>query len=180
MTVFRTCTGCRFHPGSCEARDDLKAKIKGLGVTSIKWRCMDRISRFQPGQAVWALTVGDQEIANEETGEPYRDHFPGVFVKEKGSKGLVHIKDGAVGRDEGSCFAPRNTTGFCLLPLARLEARDAPVERVCFYCSQPESLGHPDGYYCAAPANARKWVGEHPDSAPKIVSLPSSEDDIPW
>lgn len=164
MTIFRTCTGCKAHPGPCEIREALRRQLKGLGVTSIKWRCKSRESRFKPGDQVWVLTAADRNDADEH-GNPYRDHFPGVIIEERGSKALLHVKDGSPGRDDDTLkFVAGDGRGFCKIPLSRLEPRDAPKERVCFYCSQPESLGHVDGYYCAPPAEARKWVGE-PDPA---------------
>lgn len=158
MTVFRTCTGCKYQPGPCGPRDVLKAAIKGLRITSVKWRCSARVPRFVPGDPVWAETVADK--APEFPEEVYRDDFPAIFVEARGSNGLVFIETAAPAREEEHvCFVAEKPGAFCSIPLARLKPRDAAKQRVCAYCSMPESLEHPEGYICAPPANARKWIG---------------------
>jgi len=148
--------------GPCEHRDALRASLKGLHITSVKWRCKARVPRFAPGDPVWALTAADRNEVDDETGQPYLDHFPGVIVGLHGSKALLHIAAGASGRSGDSKFVPGNNNGFCMIPLSRLEPREAAKQRVCFYCSMPEFLEHPEGYTCAPPANARKWIGGEP------------------
>lgn len=166
MTVFRTCTGCLFQPGYCGTRETFKASIKGLQITSVKWRCKGRIARFAPGDPVWALTAADRNEVDEETGQPYMDHFPAVIVEQRGSKALLHIADGALGRSGDSKFVPSNN-GFCMIPLSRVEPREGTRERICFYCSMPESLDHLYGHACGLDG-ARKWIGGEPaEESPK-------------
>lgn len=148
--MYRTCVGCAKQGEPCEARDVLKGRLAGLGVTSIKWRCKDREARFQIGDPVWASTVGDQNEVDDD-GEPYRDHYPGHIIRDLGSTLLIYIEPGAPGREcqDDVPFSPR-ANGFCKIPLSRLEAREGDRETICKHCEWPSFKGHQSGYSCSA------------------------------
>ncbi len=55
MTHFTTCIGCKSRE-NCPVKDSLKTAIKGLGVTSIKHRCKERVGLFQKGDPVIVRT----------------------------------------------------------------------------------------------------------------------------
>lgn len=50
---YATCRGCIRAHQKCGARDALRSKILGLGITSIKWKCAERQNRFEIGDPVW-------------------------------------------------------------------------------------------------------------------------------
>ncbi len=55
MTAWRTCVGCHLQGKPCETRNDMRKPLKGLGVTSTKWKCHEREPRYRVGGPVWAL-----------------------------------------------------------------------------------------------------------------------------
>lgn len=177
MTTYRTCQGCIFSGQPCEARDALSKSIKGRGVTSVKWKCHNRKSKFVVGDPVWA-TTWDGEY--DEYGDNVRAQFPGIVIREKGTKCLVYIKPGCRDREEETEFHPcekgAGTKGFCLIPIYRLMRRDAPKEVVCSHCEFPESAGHQSGYSCSIPipdsttfdrAVYRAMIAAAPSQAPQ-------------
>jgi hypothetical protein len=147
--MYRTCVGCELHRQPCDEREKVRAQIKGLGVTSIKWRCKNRVPIFNIGDPVWVHTVGSDD-AMADDGEAYFDDYPGVAIRAAGTKMLVFIEQGAPGRDYGDeiPFNPRGT-GFCKIPLSRLKVRDGEREDICPDCEWPAHKGHQSGYSCA-------------------------------
>lgn len=147
MTAYRTCYGCASEKKTCPTRDALKKSLAGLRVTSIKWKCMDRIPRIVRGDPIWAWTIASNDLTDSE--EPYHDNFPGTAIRETGAKMLVWIEPGAAG--EGHCgdviFEPKGN-GFCKIPLSRLKLRDGDRQDVCRDCDWPTSKGHQPGFIC--------------------------------
>lgn len=157
MTAWLTCVGCRLQGKPCESRKAMRATLKGLSVTSIKWKCREREARFRAGDPVWALTVdGSGEYRphgiHGEDGSPIRDYFPATVVRDLGRKLLVVIKPGAEGRGDfgdGITFQPTGTNnGFCKIPLSRLSPREGEAAAICQSCQWPDFMGHIDGYLC--------------------------------
>jgi hypothetical protein len=149
--IYRTCQGCVLEKELCDARDAVRLRLKGLGVTTIKWKCAERVDRYKIGDPVWAMTVCGQSADYFEQGEQLRDEFPAIVIRHMGSKALVFIKPDVEGKGhcgDGVPFEASNR-GFCKIPLARLSPREGQPEKVCRSCEQPESLGHIEGYSCA-------------------------------
>lgn len=148
MTFYRSCTGCIKQGQPCDTRDVLRKRLKGLGITSVKWKCGDRVARIQPGDAVWVETVADPNEVDDD-GQPFRGKFPGVAIQERGAGMLVFIEDGAqdLYEEHDVRFVARNN-GFCKIPLSRITLREAPREEICASCSWPASKGHQAGYLC--------------------------------
>ncbi len=84
----------------------------------------------------------------DDEGNPFRDEFPAIVIRNIGTKALVFIQPGITGRGGDEKFEASNG-GFCKIPLSRISPRDGPREVVCWSCNQPESLGHIEGYSCA-------------------------------
>ncbi len=123
MAVYRTCFGCVLQQEQCTARSALRDAMKGLRVTSVKWRCDSRRSRFQVGDAVWAKTI--ETIGQEDA--CFAD-FPGVVVGIAGSAALVLIVDGVRSKCGGHRFTAGDG-GYCKLPLIRLAPREEGQQR---------------------------------------------------
>ena len=162
MTFFRTCQGCVSEGSPCEARDALRLALRGLCVTSVKWKCAVRRPRFEIGSPVWATTIEDPLNPRSENGGAVLDLFPAVVVRVLGGKALVFIKPGAVGQSDNSFFVPTGI-GFCKLPLSRLSPRDGERVMVCQRCELPASEGHLGGYSCAYEAT------QQPFALPRVV-----------
>ena len=149
MTCYRACIGCFAQGDSCATRDDMRSKIKGLGITTVGWKCRDRRPKFNVGQAVWATTVAS--YSGDADDGIRRDDFPAFIVRVIGPKAVVYIELGAVGVD-GNDF-DGNGSGFCKIPMSRLRSREAPSETVCTFCGWLGSKGHDSG--CISPANKK-------------------------
>lgn len=152
MTFYRTCTGCISAGQPCSAKDALRKTLKGLGVTSVKWNCADRVARFQVGNLVWADTVADRNEVDDD-GYPFRAEFPGVVVDAAGTKPLVFIDPGVKSNSHEYEFVAGSSNGFCRIPLSRLKAREGEKQQVCASCQWPEWKGHQAGYICAIASN---------------------------
>lgn len=157
MTLYRSCTGCILEKKPCQARDAVRKHLKGFGVTSLKWKCKSRVARISIGDPVWVLTVAGNGEPEDRDG-PSRDFFPGIAVRDHGTKMLVVIQRDAPGRDDPEItFSPTKGSGngFCKIPLSRIEKRDGERVKVCEGCWQPEFMGHADGYFCGRPMPAQ-------------------------
>ena len=72
MAYFYPCKNCAFEKVACEKRDAMRASLKGLGVTSVKFKCALRRPLFEPGQRVcfeWTLYHGGDDIYHDVTSE---------------------------------------------------------------------------------------------------------------
>jgi hypothetical protein len=136
MTAFPTCVGCSRVKATCPRLIDIKTRIAGLRVTSLRHQCADIIPRFRPGEPVLVRTAASDENAFDENGDFMWERFEGVFIKQIGSKGLAFIKPGAVGIDCNLPFEPRNNgQGFVKIPLSRIEGRTAAPDGDAAECS---------------------------------------------
>jgi site-specific DNA-methyltransferase (adenine-specific) len=149
MTTYRTCRGCILSGKPCETRQELAGRLKGLGITSVKWNCKVREARIKTGDPVWVETVAATDEFDDE-GMPYRGEFPAYAIEDNGSKFTVFIDEGAEERhDEDLKFKPGNNRGFCNIPISRITARDADRQEICKSCSWPAYKGHHGGFVLA-------------------------------
>lgn len=107
----------------------MRAQLAGLGATSIKWRCKSRVARVPIGQPVWVRTVAN-------TGSESYDVFPGIACTDLGTRMLVCIEAGAIGEQNGHKFEP-NSSGFCKIPLSRIDVREGELVAMCQRCGNP-------------------------------------------
>ncbi|WPE19937.1 hypothetical protein [Shinella zoogloeoides] len=148
--TYQTCRGCVHGAGFCQARENIKAKVKGLGITSIKWKCVWRRPVYLPGDAVWARLF----IQYEEQGHPYGieepvfGDFPATVIKMLGSKVLLFVEPQAPDSSEEYVFEPnKGGNGHVKIPIGRTRLRDAGREPICPGCSWLTRLkGHEE--YC--------------------------------
>lgn len=144
--IYRTCFGCIHQGKPCTERDAVRERLRGLGVTSVKWVCKSRIVGFDAGDPVWVDTVpGYASHSDDGEGRPPRDRFPGVVVSVGTTKASVFIRPGTPGEDSGYEFEPQSK-GFCSIPFKRLTVRDGAIEEICEHCGWPSSAGHDPGY----------------------------------
>lgn len=160
--IYRSCYGCVHGAGSCQARDAIRDKIKGLGITSIKWKCEHRRPAFVAGEAILIdlfMGMSDQgDIWGRE--EPEYGWFAGYAIEVRGSKILAFIVPGTRSDCDEYEFQPKSN-GYVKTGLARVRRRDAIREYVCEGCQRPARLaGHAD--YCRnLPADQRpkeEWM----------------------
>lgn len=183
--MYRTCTGCTLQGQPCAARELVKAQVKGLHVTSIRWKCAKRVNRFERGDCVWAMTIGGGDQMMDD-GEAARGEFPAIAIRQKGSKLLVYIEPGAEGVSDYDdlTFQPKDTGhGFCKIPLSRIKSREGERHAICKDCDWPEHKGHQPGLSCEY-AHQRKieMCGERTGGATCIrpKGHDGDHDDIPF
>ena len=85
---YSTCTNCAVDKGTCARRAEIRAAIKGTGITSAKFRCDDRQSIFNPGQRVavtWPVGA-DYDDTNYES-------WPATIIAEVGTRFLISVDD---------------------------------------------------------------------------------------
>lgn len=89
MTFYATCLNCAVDKATCGKRKAISSAIKGLGITSTKFRCADRVSRFRPGQRVefdWRYYEADG------SGQRYTTTFDGTIMHEKAGNKRFAVK----------------------------------------------------------------------------------------
>lgn len=144
MTYFHTCRACVGN-GACELQSDMKTKLAGLGVRSLKHRCTSRVDLFSPGDPIvvetWPTFRND-----DEDGARARCWFRGHFVQYAGNKPLVFVAAGTISEDGGWEFYP-NGNGFLKVSLSRVKPRegDRVAVTACRWCAAIPSLGQPCG-----------------------------------
>lgn len=143
--AYRTCFGCVHGSGSCQVRDQVKAQVAGLGVTSLKWKCKWKRLAFNPGDAVFVETIGFEPEGDEDV---YVGEYPATVIQAKGSKLICFIEPGVTDAHHEIPFEPKaHGNGHVKVPLSRVTKREGIRENVCGYCNRITRLvGHED--YC--------------------------------
>lgn len=142
--TYRTCTGCVFGTGYCHEREAVKAQVKGLGVTSLRWKCKWKRLAYLPGDAVYVETIGYEPEGDEDV---HIGMFPATVIQAKGSKLVCFIEPGTLDDSEVPFEPKSHGNGHVKIPLSRVSHRDAIREYVCDSCSRITRLaGHED--YC--------------------------------
>lgn len=136
-----TCTGCA-KAGKCQRATDMRGKLKGLHITTLKFVCPDRAPIFLPGQAVIFTTFTCDEDDGYRGGVEqvwYRGHV----IKQDGGKVFGFIPPGSLDLTNDVPFEAQYG-GYVKMPLARVrrdsESADADV-RECRYCAKHPGLG---------------------------------------
>ena len=130
MTSYTTCINCAADKKGCVRRKAIQSAIRGTGITSVKFRCTDRVAIFLPGQRVsitW--TVGNDPYEVDET-------WPGTIIAENGSKFIVSVDD--VDSDEGTPARDyiRNEQLFVKVSPSRIRRIDEPDRSICDWCQK--------------------------------------------
>lgn len=131
MAYLHTCVGCLFQGAACTARDVLKIRIKGLGITSIRHRCPVRAPRYSAGHAVMIHTYDSKDDPDSVV----MQWWPGWFISQKGTKAICFIRPKTeVGGYE---FSPQHSNGFVKVPLSRVKigAHDRVELDICRFCN---------------------------------------------
>ena len=89
MAYYHPCKNCAVDPSECAVRQKIKDQIAGLSVTSIKFKCKERTSRFRQGQRVefdWSVYSNTQISQDEFDTEVTPVKFVGTVIHEKSNK----------------------------------------------------------------------------------------------
>ena len=133
---YSTCTNCAVEKSTCIRRAEIRSAIRGIGITSAKFRCDDRLSIFHPGQRV-AVTwpVGDDyDDTNYES-------WPATIIAEVGTRFLISVDD-----VDGDFETPardyiKNERLFAKVSPHKLRAIDEPCRAICKFCGSAPGNG---------------------------------------
>ena len=148
---YGTCKGCTFEKTDCAERRKIGAKVRGLGITTMRWKCAWRRPAFSVGQPVVVPILERSEYP----GEDYIHQFDGYVIGMKGRRVQAYIpKDNRFVETPGDFEF--KSGGFVGLSMDHVEVRDGVAEPVCNECHKTHRLdGHED--YCRhATAEQRK------------------------
>jgi len=138
---FLTCHTCATPAATCPVRAALRENLAGLGITTLRHRCPEYRTAFEPGEAVKVTTLA--WFHRDDDDPPPKLAFPGHFIRMDRTKALVFVPEGAEDLNgEGISFEP-NARGYLKVPLARVAHRDAPSVDVtaCRWCSAILGVG---------------------------------------
>lgn len=156
MTFYRPCFNCAFAKLPCARREAVAAGIKGLGLTSLKFRCSERRPAFAVGQRVevgWMVSEPDGECGLETT----REHWPATVVAERGNKFQILVDD--VDSDYGTSARGyiKNETLYAKVSASKLRPLAEPPREVCGTCQGVAADGTVTG--CFGWAAKEGWDG---------------------
>ena len=133
MPYLRTCYNCKLASAPCERRDAVKAQIKGMGITSIKFKCDQREPLFAVGQRVsvtWPVSYGGGEYY-----ECGLETWPATVVAERAPRFLICVDE--VESDHGTPRAEYLKAGpYAKVPAGRLDPLDEQSREVCPTCHE--------------------------------------------
>ena len=153
--TYQTCKGCANSSGDCAIRDAVKKQLKGLSVTSIKWRCKEKTPIYQVGDPVW-VSLSTSE--SDEWGSQYYAFFPGIVVQNKFPKFVIYVQPSSESECEMYTFEPNgNGTGYVKQSHIHMKKRAGDTQTVCTTCGGlPDVNGHHIEFSC------------HPDFPPQV------------
>lgn len=150
MTYYAPCKNCTKDATTCERRVNLKKSLRGLGVTSVKFKCPDRVLPFTPGQRVEVSFVNGDEWGD------WEETWAATVIKESGSRFLCKVDDAdSVDAETPAKSFFKNETLFVKVPLHRIRPLDEPPREVCSSCDAPKGE-HDNSCYNS------EWHGDAP------------------
>ncbi len=141
MTAYRTCHNCALANAPCARRAAIAEGLSGLNVTSVKFRCAERVPLFTRGQRVtvtWNVPQKD-EPGYEDWAQ---ESWPATVIAERGSKFQIVVDD--VDSDEGTPARSwmKNPTLHAKVTVAKLQPLNEPARDLCLDC---DGVVQPDG-----------------------------------
>ena len=132
MTAYRTCLHCVRARDLCERRADVARGVAGLGVTSVKFRCPERIPLFTPGQRVsvtWFIVDPDGRY-----GDGIHETWPATVIAQRGTKFQIVVDD--VDGDEGTPARGwmKNESLHAKVTVGKLRPLSEPDRKLCPDC----------------------------------------------
>jgi hypothetical protein len=134
MTYFRPCKNCVRATAACDRRDQVRGAIKGVSITSVAFRCDQRVPIFAVGQRVlvhWIVPdpEGDYRDATEE-------RWPATVVAERGTKFQIIVDDVPSDYETPARGWIKNESLHAKVTATKLEPLDEPTRKVCGVCEE--------------------------------------------
>lgn len=141
MTYYHNCKNCAVDKAKCVRRAELKAALKGLSVTSVKFACPDRKQLFQRGDRV-AFSWSHWDFKRlDDYGEAIEDvlSFRATVVREVRTKFVLRVDQDAVPSTlddvfyEPSAVFKNGGRAIKMMP-QKLTLLDEPSRNICADC----------------------------------------------
>lgn len=135
---YLTCRNCAVERGTCVRRAQVRAGIKGLGLTSVKFRCDDRQPLYRPGQRVevtWKYATPDWDWQDGLSLESW----PATVVQETKKGFLIVVDDVPSGNDLPAREYIKSDSLYCNVTAGKLAPLSEPDRRTCEYCRSAEN-----------------------------------------
>jgi hypothetical protein len=136
MSFYQPCLNCAVERATCPRRAQVAAGIKGLGMTTVNFRCALRRPLYREGQRVqvtWKYYPPDwayEDGCSLET-------WPATVVRETVKGFLIVVDDVLSDQDLPARDYIKNESLFCNVVAGKLAPLDEPDRRVCEYCGNP-------------------------------------------
>lgn len=133
---YHPCAGCKVDKDKCNRRSEIRSAIAGLSVTSIKFKCEDRVPLFRSGQRVTFFWTVYSVECDYYADDPDVTQFNGTIIRETKSpwKYAIRVDQDADDYD----FAPKDVFkggGFAVnVRTSDILAIDEPDRKFCPSC----------------------------------------------
>lgn len=136
MAYFSTCFNCAEDKDACSKRAEIRDGIRGLGITSVKFNCPDRKSRFQTGERVeFKWTAYCEQDAVYGLDGSHVVHFVGTVMHEKkGNKRFAIRVDPDQECDEFTASEVLKGEFISVRP-DDMKLIDEPARSICSLCA---------------------------------------------
>lgn len=135
---YLTCRNCAVDRNTCARRAEVRAGIKGLGLTSIRFRCDLRQPLYRPGQRVavtWKYAPPDWDWHDGLSLETW----PATIVQETKKGFLIAVDDVPSDNDLPAREYIKNDSLYCNVTAGKLAPLVEPDRRTCGYCNSVEN-----------------------------------------
>jgi len=140
MTYYKPCLNCAADKKLCERRNAIRRGMKGLGVSSVNFRCDDREPRFHRGQRV--SFVWNHYENNEIYSERFLETFYGTIMHEKSGhrRFVIKVDQSSEYYDIEPKYVLKSPEFISVRP-DDITPLDEPDRRLCPNCSaEPEDV----------------------------------------
>jgi hypothetical protein len=138
MTHYRTCRHCILERKPCDRRAAVAASVKGLGLTSVGFRCAHKAPLFRNGQRVSVTWPVYSEDWRYEDGCSL-ESWPATVIQKTDKGFLILVDDVDSDHETPARSYIKNTNLFCNVRPWRLEGLDEPDRAICRHCGNPSS-----------------------------------------
>lgn len=145
---YHQCRGCTVDHNKCGIRAELRAAIKGLNVTSIKFNCKERKPKFLTGNRVLVTLPFYEVYGPQGETDTHLIDFKGTVICERKTRGNYKVKiDDGPDADDGNYTSPedlKSNTGYVAVKGEHVSPLNEFDRTVCKECEAVD--GHED--YC--------------------------------
>lgn len=136
--LYLTCRNCGVNCQTCARRAEVQAGVKGLGLTSIKFRCADRRPMYHAGQRVavtWKYSPPDWDYEDGLSLETW----PATIVQETKKGFLIVVDDVPSGNDLPAREYIKSESLYCNVMATKLAPLDEPDRQTCEHCRSAQN-----------------------------------------